>query len=61
MCDVLTTCPRCGGAIMTTDSHTTVDGLIYHLVCGSKEKVKPLSRWEQERIRRMFTRSNGHG
>ena len=63
MCDVRTICPRCGNAIMYTDTTDTVDGLLYHAVCGieKKTKVAPLSRWEQERIKKLFSRSASHG
>ena len=62
MCDVRTICPKCEKAVMYTDSTVMVNGLIHHLICGTEEKTepKPISRWEQECIRKLFSRSASH-
>ena len=44
---------------MYTDPTVNTNGMTHHLVCGTVEKVepKPLSRWEQERIKKLYSRS----
>lgn len=62
MKDVRTICPQCRMDILYTDTTVTKCGQLYHLVCGTEKKLPTttLPRWEQERIKKLFSRSASH-